>query len=241
MIKVSNVTMNFRMANDRISSLKEFIFQYTKGKINYRIFPALQDVDFCIEKGEVVGIIGTNGAGKSTLLKIISGILTPTFGTVSVLGSIAPMLELGAGFDVDLSARENIYLNGAVLGYSKSFLEDKYESIVEFSELQDFMEVPVRNFSSGMVMRLAFSIATLVEPDILIIDEILAVGDGHFFNKSQKRMESLIGSGTTVILVSHSLEQIRSLCSRVIWLDKGKIKLDGEVGKICDEYKETVV
>ena len=184
MIELNNVSMKFRMANDRIMSLKEFIVKKLTGELKYKEFVALNDVSFSIKKGEVVGIIGGNGAGKSTLLKIISGILTPTVGTSKVNGTIAPLLELGAGFDIDLTARENVYLNGAVLGYSKQYLTDKYNEIVEFSELEQFMDVPIRNFSSGMTMRLAFSIATLVKPDVLIVDEILSVGDTNFQQKS---------------------------------------------------------
>lgn len=229
MIKVNNVSMKFRMANDRISSLKEFVVKKIAGKLEYNDFIALENVSFSIEKGEVVGIIGSNGAGKSTLLKIISGILTPTSGSVQVEGTIAPMLELGAGFDMDLTASENVFLNGAVLGYSKQYLIERYDEIVNFSELQDFMDTPIRNFSSGMIMRLAFSIATLVNPDILIVDEILSVGDVNFQKKSAKRMRELMSGGTTVILVSHSIDQIRSMCSKVVWLDHGNVQMVGRL------------
>ncbi|WP_433747682.1 ABC transporter ATP-binding protein [Paenibacillus amylolyticus] len=238
MIKVENVTMKFRMANDRINSLKEFVVKKTLGKITYKEFTALKNVSFSIQKGEVVGIIGNNGAGKSTLLKVISGIMEPTTGSVKVQGSIAPMLELGAGFDVDLTARENIFLNGAVLGYSKKYLTERYDDIVEFSELADFMDVPIRNFSSGMTMRLAFSIATLVDPDILIVDEILSVGDGSFQKKSAKRMRELMSGGTTVILVSHSIEQIREMCSKVIWLEDGLVQMVGDTRDVCRAYND---
>ena len=224
------------MANDHINSLKEFFVKKFTGKLEYKEFTALQGISFSIEKGEVIGIIGSNGAGKSTLLKVISGILSPTTGSIQVNGNIAPMLELGAGFDVDLTARENIFLNGAVLGYTKKYLMDKYDEIVEFSELKDFMDTPIKNFSSGMTMRLAFSIATIVDPDILIVDEILSVGDAHFQKKSLQRMNKLMSGGTTVLLVSHSLEQIRNMCSRVIWLEHGKIQLIGETDDVCDEY-----
>lgn len=236
MIEINNVSMKFRMSNDRIMSLKEFVVKKITGKLQYKEFTALNDVSFSIKKGEVVGIVGSNGAGKSTLLKIISGILSPTDGIVKVHGSIAPMLELGAGFDFDLTARENIFLNGAVLGYSKQYLTEKYHEIVEFSELQDFMDVPIRNFSSGMTMRLAFSIATLVNPDILIVDEILSVGDAHFQKKSAQRMQELMSGGTTVIMVSHSIEQIREMCSRVIWLERGKMKMVGNTIEVCNAY-----
>ncbi|MDQ0089968.1 ABC-type polysaccharide/polyol phosphate transport system ATPase subunit [Paenibacillus anaericanus] len=236
MIELNNVSMKFRMANDRIMSLKEYVVKKLTGKIEYKEFVALNNVSFSIKKGEVVGIIGSNGAGKSTLLKIISGILAPTQGNMRVQGSIAPMLELGAGFDVDLTARENIFLNGAVLGYSKQYLTDKYDEIVDFSELHQFMNVPIRNFSSGMIMRLAFSIATLVNPDVLIVDEILSVGDANFQKKSAKRMRELMSGGTTVIMVSHSIEQIRQMCSRAVWLDHGELKMVGNAAEVCNAY-----
>jgi ABC-type polysaccharide/polyol phosphate transport system ATPase subunit len=238
LIKVENVSMNFRMANDRITSLKEFMLKKILGKLEYKEFVALKNISFSIEKGDVVGVIGKNGAGKSTLLKIISGILSPTTGKLEVSGNIAPMLELGAGFDVDLTARENIFLNGAVLGYSKKYLTDRYDDIVEFSELQNFMDTPIRNFSSGMIMRLAFSIATLVNPDILIVDEILSVGDTQFQKKSAKRMRELMSGGTTVLLVSHSIEQIRSMCNKVVWLDHGTVRMVGNAQEVCSAYME---
>lgn len=236
MIELKNVTMKFRMANDRITSLKEFAIKKVSGKLLYKEFVALNDVSFSIKKGEVIGILGSNGAGKSTLLKIISGILKPTEGTIKIEGNIAPLLELGAGFDIDLTAKENIYLNGAVLGYSKQYLDSKYAEIVEFSELHQFMEMPIRNFSSGMTARLAFAIATLVNPDILIVDEILSVGDARFQKKSSKRMKELINGGATVILVSHSIEQIREMCSRVIWLDSGVVRMIGNTDEVCNSY-----
>ncbi|GGG01102.1 hypothetical protein GCM10010912_52400 [Paenibacillus albidus] len=239
MIKVENVSMKFRMANDRISSLKEFMVKKIAGKLEYKEFIALKDVSFSIEKGDVVGVIGKNGAGKSTLLKIISGILSPSIGKLEVSGNIAPMLELGAGFDVDLTARENIFLNGAVLGYSKKYLSERYNDIVDFSELHNFMDTPIRNFSSGMIMRLAFSIATLVNPDILIVDEILSVGDTQFQKKSAKRMRELMSGGTTVLLVSHSIEQIRSMCNKVVWLDHGTVRMYGNAQEVCSEYMES--
>ncbi|SMF53508.1 ABC transporter ATP-binding protein [Paenibacillus barengoltzii] len=224
------------MASDHVTSLKEFVVKKLTGKLEYNEFVALRDVSFSIDKGEVVGIIGSNGAGKSTLLKIISGIIHPTSGKVEVEGSIAPMLELGAGFDMDLTAKENIFLNGAVLGYSKQYLIDRYDEIVRFAELEEFMDTPIRNFSSGMIMRLAFSIATLVNPDILIVDEILSVGDTYFQKKSLKRMRELMSGGTTVILVSHSIEQIKSMCSKVIWLDHGVVQMVGSTHEVCGAY-----
>lgn len=237
-ISVNHVTMDFLMANQRVSGLKEYLLKLMKGQIQYQAFRALSDISFTVNKGEVIGIIGVNGAGKSTLLKLISGILTPTQGNVSVHGAIAPMLELGAGFDLDLTAKENVFLNGAVLGYKESYLKEKYQEIVDFSELHEFMDTPVRNFSSGMVMRLAFSIATLVEPDILIVDEILSVGDARFQNKSFERMQQLMSGGTTVIMVSHSIGQIRQLCSRVLWLKDHQLHMDGDPKTICDLYEK---
>ena len=196
----------------------------------------LKDIDFSVKKGEVVGLIGSNGAGKSTLLKVVSGVMKPTEGKVTVNGVISPMIELGAGFDPELTARENIYLNGSILGYSKEFLDDKFDDIVEFSELRDFLDVPIRNFSSGMVAKLAFSIATIVNPEILIVDEILSVGDIKFQEKSKNKMLEMIKGGTTVLYVSHSLESIRELCNRVVWLEHGQVVKIGNVDELCDEY-----
>ncbi len=235
MIKAENVSVKYLMTYDRIQSMKEYLVQLVKGKIQYEEFWALRDVSFEVRKGEVLGIIGHNGAGKSTLLKVISGILKPTTGSVQVNGTIVPMLELGSGFDFDLTGRENVFLNGAILGYSEQFLKGKYKEIAEFSELGQFIDVPLRNYSSGMVMRLAFSIAT-VQPDILIVDEILAVGDAAFQEKSKKRMLELMGGGTTVLFVSHSLSQIREMCSKAIWLDHGEMVMAGTTAQICDAY-----
>ena len=196
-------------------------------------------VSFTVKKGEVLGFVGSNGAGKSTLLKVVAGVMRPTKGRVLVGGNICPMIELGAGFDLDLNARENIYLNGAVMGYSKDFLDSKFQEIVDFSELQDFLDVPVRNFSSGMTARLAFSIATIVEPEILIVDEILSVGDLNFQQKSENKMRSLISGGTTVLYVSHSMKSIQSLCDRVVWLEHGKVMMVGETEQVCKAYYES--
>lgn len=238
MIDVSHVTMCFRMADDKVDSLKEYIVKLLQGKLKYSQFLVLDDICFSVKKGEVIGLIGRNGAGKSTLLKIVSGVLAPTKGHVTTNGSIVPMLELGAGFDSELSGRENIFLNGSILGYSKDFLEDKYDEIVNFSELGKFIEMPIRNYSSGMLARLAFSIATVVNPEILIVDEILSVGDTGFQNKSRARMMELMGGGTTVIFVSHSLRQIRDMCSRVIWLENHKIHMIGDTSAVCDAYQQ---
>ena len=225
MIEVKNVSMSFRISQDRIQSIKEYLVALIKGKLKYKDFWALRDVSFSVHPGEVLGIIGHNGAGKSTVLKVISGILKPTSGSVSVHGNIVPMLELGSGFDFDLTGRENIFLNGAILGYSRKFLNEKYDDIVAFSELGEFIEMPIRNYSSGMLMRLAFSIATVVHPEIMIVDEILAVGDADFQEKSKQRMLDMMSGGTTVLFVSHSIAQIEEMCNRVVWLDHGKVKM----------------
>ena len=236
MIEVSDVSMRFRLNNDRIMSLKEFVTTALRGKLDYREFTALDHVSVTVEKGETLGLIGRNGAGKSTMLKVISGILKPTEGSVVCHGNVVPMLELGSGFDMDLTGRENIFLNGAILGYGEEFLKAKYEEIVDFSELGQFIEVPIRNYSSGMLARLAFSIATVVKPEILIVDEILSVGDAQFQEKSRKRMLELMGGGTTVLFVSHSIEQIREMCNRVVWLEQGRVQADGEAEEVCDKY-----
>lgn len=237
MIYAENISVRYLMTYDRVNSIKEYVVQMLKGKIKYEEFWALRNVSFSVEKGQVMGIIGHNGAGKSTLLKVISGILKPTTGSVQVGGSIVPMLELGSGFDYDLTGRENVFLNGAVLGYSERFLKEKYDEIVAFSELNQFIDIPLRNYSSGMVMRLAFAIATVVNPDILIVDEILAVGDGAFQEKSKKRMLELMSGGTTVLFVSHSLTQIREMCDKVVWLDHGSVKMIGDTQTVCDAYE----
>lgn len=236
-IQAKNIAIRFRLTDDQIFSMKEFVTKKLAGKLNYKEFWALNGVSFSIEKGEVVGIIGRNGSGKSTLLKVLSGILKPTKGSVTTVGTIAPMLELGSGFDPDLTGRENIFLNGAILGYGKDFLRQKFQEILDFSELGQFIDVPIRNYSSGMMMRLAFSTATLVNPEILIVDEILAVGDENFQQKSQTRMKEMMSGGATVLLVSHSLDQVREMCNRVIWLDAGRVKMMGSAQEVCDAYK----
>ena len=237
MIEVNNVTMRFKMNSDRILSLKEFVTTALRGKLQYEEFTALNRVSFSVKKGETLGLIGNNGAGKSTMLKVISGILKPTVGSVVCHGNIVPMLELGSGFDMDLTGKENIFLNGAILGYSESFLNEKYEEIVAFSELEEFIHSPIRNYSSGMLMRLAFSIATVVNPEVLIVDEILAVGDAAFQAKSKMRMLELMGGGTTVLFVSHNLSQIREMCNRVVWLEHGNVKMIGNTKAVCDQYE----
>lgn len=238
MIQIDNVSMRFHLTDDRIMSLKEFVTRSLRGKIQHKEFWALKQVSFNVYKGEVVGIIGRNGSGKSTLLKVISGILKPTQGNVACEGNIVPMLELGSGFDQDLTGRENIFLNGAILGYSEEFLNQKYEEILAFSELGEFIDVPIRNYSSGMMMRLAFSVATVVNPQILIVDEILAVGDEAFQAKSRARMMELMSGGTTVLFVSHNLMQIREMCSRAIWLEHGQVKMIGDVDGVCNAYEK---
>lgn len=236
MIEVSDVSMRFRMNSDRILSLKEFVTTALRGRLHYQEFTALEHVSFTVKKGETLGLIGRNGAGKSTMLKVISGILKPTEGSVVCHGNVVPMLELGSGFDMDLTGRENIFLNGAILGYSEEFLKEKYDEIVGFSELGQFIEVPIRNYSSGMLARLAFSIATVVQPEILIVDEILSVGDAQFQEKSKRRMMELMGGGTTVLFVSHSIEQIREMCTRVVWLERGQMKMMGNVDEVSSAY-----
>ena len=235
-IEVKDVSMRFRMNSDKIMSLKEYVTAALRGKLNYQEFTALDHVSFTVRKGETMGLVGRNGAGKSTMLKVISGILKPTEGIVVCRGNVVPMLELGSGFDFDLTGRENIFLNGAILGYSEEFLKEKYDEIVEFSELGQFIEVPIRNYSSGMLARLAFSIATVVRPEILIVDEILSVGDAQFQEKSKKRMLELMGGGTTVLFVSHSIEQIREMCTQVVWLEKGRVKMAGMAEELCSAY-----
>lgn len=236
MVEVNNVTMRFHMNNDKIMSLKEFVTRALRGKIQYTDFTALENISFTLNQGDTLGLIGHNGAGKSTLLKVISGILKPTEGGVHCSGNVVPMLELGSGFDYDLTGRENIYLNGAILGYTEEFLDEKYDEIVEFSELGQFIDSPIRNYSSGMLARLAFSVASEVKPDILIVDEILSVGDAAFQEKSRAKMMELMGGGATVLFVSHSIDQIQELCNKVIWLEHGQIKMAGEADEVCEAY-----
>ncbi len=237
MIHIENVSMKFNLGIEKDNSMKQVFVNLFKGKKKKKeTFWALKDISFHINKGEVVGLIGSNGAGKSTLLKVVSGVMKPTKGKVTVNGVISPMIELGAGFDPNLTARENIYLNGAILGYSKKFLDEKFESIVEFSELREFLDVPVKNFSSGMTAKLAFSIATIVNPEILIVDEILSVGDIKFQEKSKNKMLEMIKGGTTVLYVSHSLQSIKDLCTKVVWIEHGQIVKIGEPKEVCDEY-----
>ena len=225
------------MSKEKVDSIKEYFIKLVKRELHFEQFLALKDVSVTIEQGDVFGIVGLNGSGKSTLLKVTSGILKPTKGTVKTVGTISPMIELGAGFDMDLTARENIFLNGSVLGYSKQMMEEKFDEILEFSELQPFVDVAVKNYSSGMVARLAFAIATITKPDILIVDEILAVGDFLFQQKCEKRIREMMDRGTTVIIVSHTIEQIERLCKHVLWLEHGNMKMLGDTKTVCDAYK----
>jgi len=236
MISVKNLSVKYKVFNDKIRTLKEFLIAIFKGKLSYKTFIALKNINFDLNKGDILGVIGHNGAGKSTLLKVLSGIIVPNDGKIKIKGNIVPLLELGSGFDFDLSGRENIFLNGAILGYKKEFLINKEKEIIEFSELGEFIDIPIRNYSSGMIVRLAFSIATIVEPEILIVDEILSVGDINFQEKSKKRMLEMMGGGTTVIFVSHDIEQIRRFCNKILWLDHGKIKQFGETEKVIKDY-----
>jgi ABC-type polysaccharide/polyol phosphate transport system ATPase subunit len=230
--------MMFNQSSEKVDSIKEYFVRLVKGQLNFEEFWALKDVSLNIEKGDAVGIVGLNGSGKSTLLKIIAGVMKPTKGTAKVHGTVAPMIELGAGFDMDLSARENIYLNGAVLGYSRAEMDAKAESILDFAELWDFVDVPLKNYSSGMVARLGFSIATAHTPDVLIVDEVLGVGDYKFQQKCEARINEIVESGATVLFVSHSIEQVRKLCKHVLWLEKGTQLMYGDVEEVCNAYME---
>ena len=237
MVEVKDVSLKFKLEQNRANSLKEFCVRWMKHDLKSEDFWALSGISFEVEKGDVIGIIGHNGAGKSTLLKVISGIMKPTKGSVEAHGNIVPMLELGSGFAFELSGRENIYLNGEIIGYSEEFLNNKYQEIVDFSELGNFIESPLRTYSSGMLARLAFSVACVVEPEILIVDEILSVGDADFQEKSRARMMGLMAGGTTVFFVSHSLEQIREMCNKVLWLEHGEVQQFGKTKEICNLYE----
>ena len=238
-IKVDNVSMCFNLSKEKHESLKEYFLAMVQGRLQYDEFYALKDVSLDIMPGDFYGLVGLNGSGKSTMLKIIAGVLEPTNGSCRVNGTIAPLIELGAGFDFELTARENIYLNGALLGYSKQFIEEAFDDIVDFAELRDFLDVPLKNYSSGMVARIAFAIATATKPDLLIVDEVLSVGDFLFQQKCEKRMQELMAGGTTVILVSHSIEQIERMCTKVAWLSHGHLKMNGDTATVCAAYKAT--
>lgn len=238
-VELRNIEMHFNMSKEKLESLKEYFLKLVKRQLYFEDFVALDNISFDIKKGDVFGIVGLNGCGKSTTLKVISGILKPTKGTVETCGTIAPLIELGAGFDMELTARENIYLNGSVLGYSKKFMDEKFDEIVDFSEMREFLDVPMKNYSSGMVARIGFAIATVTTPDILIVDEILAVGDFLFQQKCEERINKMMNDDTTVIIVSHSIEQIERLCKHCVWLEKGKIKMIGDATEVCNAYKNT--
>jgi len=236
-IDVKNVSLTFRMNSNKAQNLKDIIVLKLKGQLKYEEFYALNDVSFQVNEGEVFGVIGRNGSGKSTILKVISQIYKPSKGKVEVAKPVVPMLELGSGFDYELTGRENVFLNGALLGYSQKFLEDRFDEIVAFSELGEFINMPLKTYSSGMQMRLAFSIASMVKPEILILDEVLAVGDAAFQEKSRARMMELMDGGTTVLLVTHSIEQIKSMCDKAVWLDKGRVRMVGCAREVAEAYE----
>ena len=237
-IEVNDVTMIFNMASEQVNNLKEYFIKIMRHELFFSEFRALKHISFKVRRGEVVGLVGTNGSGKSTMLKIIAGVLEASEGECIVRGNIAPLIELGAGFDMELTARENIYLNGALLGYTKQFIDDHFDEIVEFAELRDFVDMPLKNYSSGMVARIAFAIATVTEPDILIVDETLSVGDVFFQQKCEDRIQHFIKNGdVTVLFVSHSIEQVERICQRAIWIEKGDLRMDGPVAEVCEAYR----
>lgn len=239
-IDVDNVTVRFNLSSQKIDNLKEYVIKLIKKELMFQEFLALRDVSFQVRRGEAWGLIGTNGSGKSTMLKAISGILKPYKGNITVKGSIAPLIELGAGFDGNLTARENIFLNGCLLGHSEKYMQEHFEEIVEFAELQDFLDSPIKNYSSGMRARLGFAIATMVKPDILIVDEVLAVGDAQFRRKCETRMNEMLDQGTTLLFVSHSIDEVKRLCDHALWLKKGKAVKMGEVTEVCNAYMESL-
>ncbi len=239
-VRVENVSVLFNLNKEKVDNIKEYFIKLVTRKLHYNEFWALTDISFNVEKGERLGILGFNGAGKSTLLKVIAGVLKPTKGSVKVEGVIAPLLELGAGFDMNYSGAENIYLYGATMGYSRKYIEERYDEIVEFSELGDFIDVPVKNYSSGMRARLGFAIATAVDPEVLILDEVLSVGDAKFRIKSENKIKGMFDKGVTVLFVSHNTAQVRRLCTKAILLDHGKIIANGDVNEVCDIYDERV-
>ena len=236
-IDVNDVSIMFRLYRENVDSLKEFVVKKIKRQIAYDEFWALQNINFHVGRGEAVGLVGRNGSGKSTLLKTIAGVLKPTKGSVAIKGTVAPMIELGAGFDMDLTATENVFLNGAILGYPKEMLEENMQKIIDFSELKDFMDVPIKNFSSGMFARLGFAVATIYTPDILIVDEILSVGDWQFQAKCHKRIQEMLEQGTTLLFVSHSMDQVKEVCNRAILLEHGHMIMDDKVEKVCDRLE----
>ncbi len=237
-IDVDHVTVRFNLATQKIDNLKEYFVKLVKRQLMFQEFLALKDVSFQVRQGESWGLIGTNGSGKSTMLKAISGILKPYKGGITVDGAVAPLIELGAGFDPNMTARENIFLNGCILGHTEKFMADHFDEIVEFAEIGQFLDSPIKNYSSGMRARLGFAIATMVKPDILIVDEVLAVGDYKFRQKCEKRMQEMLKNGTTLLFVSHNIEEVRRLCTHAIWIDKGVARMQGEVKEVCDAYMQ---
>ena len=235
-VDVEDLTIRFSLASEKVDNLKEYVIKMIKHELMFQEFLALKHVNLKVKSGEAWGLIGTNGSGKSTLLKACCGILKPYTGTVTTRGKIAPLIELGAGFDMNMTARENVFLNGTVLGHSRKFMEEHFNEIIDFAELQDFLDVPIKNFSSGMQARLGFAIATMVRPDILVVDEILSVGDYQFQQKCYKRMEEMLSNGTTLLYVSHDVKSVRKLCDHAIWLDKGDVRMSGLVKEVTDEY-----
>lgn len=238
-ISVNDVYVRFNMASERVDNIKEYVIKLIKRQLLFQEFIALKGISFDVRAGESWGFIGSNGSGKSTLLKTISGILKPYKGSVTVNGSISPLIELGAGFDGNMTARENVFLNGCVLGYSEAFIREKFDEIIDFAEVRDFLDVPLKNFSSGMAARLGFSIATTVKPEILICDEVLAVGDFKFQEKCEKRMNELLSGGTTLLFVSHSAEQVKRMCKKAIWIDHGEMRMIGDASEVCEAYKNS--
>ncbi len=238
-IVIDHVSMMFNIASEQLNNLKEYFIKIIKRELHFKKFMALEDIDLVINRGEQYGIVGTNGSGKSTLLKIIAGVLEPTKGKVAIGGTIAPLIELGAGFDLELTARENIYLNGALLGYSRQFIHERFDEIVDFAEVRDFLDMPMKNYSSGMVARVAFSVATATIPDILVVDEALSVGDFLFQEKCEKRIRELVDThGTTLLFVSHSVDQVERVCNRAVWIEKGHMRMVGEVNEVCEAYRK---
>ena len=238
-VVINHVSMMFNIASEQLNSLKEYFLKLAKGELHFKKFMALEDIDLVINRGEQYGIVGTNGSGKSTLLKIIAGVMEPSEGRVAIGGTIAPLIELGAGFDMELTARENIYLNGALLGYSKAFIDERFDDIVEFAEVRDFLDMPMKNYSSGMIARVAFSVATATIPDILVVDEALSVGDFLFQEKCERRIHELVSThGTTLLFVSHSIDQVERVCKKAVWIEKGHMRMNGDVRKVCEAYRQ---
>ncbi len=239
MIRIEGVSMMFNIASEQLNSLKEYFIALIRHELHFKEFMALEDINITVNRGEQYGIVGTNGSGKSTLLKIIAGVLEPTKGSVSIGGTIAPLIELGAGFDMELTARENIYLNGALLGYSRQFMRERFDEIVDFAGVRDFLDMPMKNYSSGMVARVAFAVATAVIPDILVVDEALSVGDFLFQEKCEKRIRELVEThGTTLLFVSHSIDQVERVCNKAVWIEKGHMRMNGDVKEVCEAYRK---